>query len=151
MAAVSEKEDEQMKPIIRHESEEDFFTRMTSLAQKLDRRDAVDAYESFSFEDVGEMKAFQSELERKARKASFTLITGGGKAKAKSKGPHTYVTNLRRFKTARWINATVTFEREAKQILKNYATTTQRIENGLIVVGRVSSEADRPLSNRREK
>ncbi|MBD9589770.1 hypothetical protein IB254_22055 [Pseudomonas sp. PDM03] len=140
-----------MKTIIRHESEEDFFARMTSLAKKLDRREAVEAYESFSFEDVGEMKAFRSEQERKARKASFTLITGGGKAKVRSKGPHTYVTNLRRFKTARWINATVTFERDAKQILKNYATTTQRFENGLIVGTRVGGEADRPLSSLRDK
>ena len=140
-----------MKTIIRHESEEDFFARMTSLAQKLDRREAVEAYESFSFEDVAEMKAFQSQQERKARKASFTLITGGGKAKARSKRPHAYVTNLRRFKTARWNNATVTFERDAKQILKRYATTTQRFEDGLIVVGRVIGDADRPLAKRRDK
>ena len=140
-----------MKTIIRHETEEDFFARMTSLARKLDRQEPVEAYESFSFEDIGEMKAFESERERKERKASFTLIAGGGKPKVKSKALHVRVMNLRRKKNARWINATVTFERDAKQIVKNYATVTQRLENGSVVVTRVIAETDRPLANHREK
>ncbi|EJM24861.1 hypothetical protein [Pseudomonas sp. GM25] len=92
-----------MKTIIRHETEEDFFARMTSLARKLDRKEPVEAYESCSFEDVDEMNSFRSEQERMERKASLTLIAGGGVPKAKSRGPHAFVVSLHRFKNAQWI------------------------------------------------
>lgn len=124
-----------MKTIIRHETQEDFFARMTSLAQKLDRREPVDECDSISFEDQDEMKAFQSDQEKNARKAKFQLIVGGRK-----KNPLRPVHKLR---NVRWRTASATFERDAEKIVKNYTVTVDRSVNGLIVVTGVRALADR--------
>ncbi|WP_395610784.1 hypothetical protein [Pseudomonas sp. B22129] len=58
-----QKEEKQMKTI-RHETQEDFFARMTLLAQKLDRGEQVETGESASFEDLDEMNSYKTEQDR---------------------------------------------------------------------------------------
>lgn len=40
--------------MIRHESQEEFFTRMKELANKLDKGESVQTVDSISFEDIEE-------------------------------------------------------------------------------------------------
>jgi hypothetical protein len=151
MAAISQQEEKQMKTIIRHETQEDFFARMTSLAQKLDRREPVEECDSISFEDHDEMKTYQADQEREERKASFTLIAGGGKGKFKTKNLNYPRIPLYKFRNARWRNASVTFERDAEKIVRNYAITVDHSVNGLIVVTGVRSETEIAHVTLREK
>ncbi|NVZ63641.1 hypothetical protein HX867_16220 [Pseudomonas gingeri] len=140
-----------MKKIVRQETEEDFFARMTSLAQKLDRREPVETSDSISFEDHDEMKAFQAAQEKEERKTPLTLIAGGGKGKLKAKDLHSSLTVFRRFRNARWQNASVTFERDAKKIVRNYTAKVDLSAAGLIVITALRSEADRAPLILREK
>lgn len=124
-----------MKTIVRHETQEDFFARMTSLAQKLDRGEKVEACENISFEDLDEMTSFKIEQERKARKASFKLIEGGGgKTKGKVKELSPSALHQHFSKKGVWIAASDTFDREARMMLRKYRHIIfYKLDSGMFV------------------
>jgi hypothetical protein len=142
-----------MKTIVRHESQEDFFARMASLAQKLDRGEKVDSCENVSFEDLSEMSSFKTEQERKARKASFKLIEGGGgkgKGKVKELSPSSLHHHL--FKKGIWIAASDTFDRDARVMLKKYHhVILYKLDSGMFVTSEERPRNDKLRAKRRDK
>lgn len=138
-----------MKKIIRHESQADFFARMNSLAQQLDRGESVEACESISFEDLDEMKAYQADQHRQKVKASLTVIQGGGGGKQKNKGmPKEGFKNLK-FRSLDFFDSSH-FERVAIQILKKYTVASDRLRGAIIIKG-TRIETDKPLPKSRQK
>jgi hypothetical protein len=149
MAPTSGQEEKQMKKIIRHESQTDFFARMNSLAHQLDRGESVDACESISFEDADEMKTYQSEQHRQKVKASLSVIQGGGGEKRKTKGALKLDSKDFKFRSLEFLDASV-FERVAMQVLKDYTFASARLRGGLIVkVSRVEAEKTQPKSRQK--
>jgi hypothetical protein len=149
MAPTFGQEEKQMKKIIRHESQTDFFARMNLLAQQLDRGESVEACESISFEDADEMKTYQSDQHRQKVKASLSVIQGGGGEKKKTKGALKLDSKDFEFRSLKFLDAAV-FERVAIQVLKNYTFASDRLRGVFIVKGsRIDAEKTQPKSRQK--
>ena len=142
-----------MKTIVRHETQEDFFARMTSLAKKLDRGEKVEACENISFEDLDEMASFKTEQERKARKASFKLIEGGGgNTKGKVKELSSSALHHQLSKKGVWIAASDTFDREARIMLRKYQhIILYKLDSGMFVTSEDQHKNEKLRAKQRDK
>lgn len=142
-----------MKTIVRHETQEDFFARMASLAQKLDRGEPVESCENVSFEDLDEMTSFKTQQERKARKASFKLIEGGGgKIKGKAKELSSSALHLHLSKKGIWIAASDTFDRDARVMLRKYHhVILYKLDSGMFVTSEERPRDDKLRAKHRDK
>lgn len=142
-----------MKTTVRHETEKDFFARMTSLAQKLDRGEQVEAYENVSFEDLDDMNTFKAEQEQKPKKSPLKLILGGGNKRKAGMKTLTFGTMRHELsKKAVWISASDTFNADARVMRRNYRNMfVFTLDNGVFSVEEKPSKTEKRRIKQNEK